>query len=198
MNAGAARAQGDVLLFARRPISAMESGSLQEIVSHVVRPEVGAVGARLWSMQGTLEDGGLILGLDGIAAPAFRGLPREHPGYFNRAWLQQNFSAVSGACLALRRNVFAEAGGFNAENLPHHFYDVDLCLRLGEKKLQIVWTPYAELTLNEAEAAENADATQETGYMQKRWAERLRHDPCYNPNLSLDRPGFTLAIPPRI
>ncbi len=198
MNDGAARAQGDLLVFARRPISAMESDWLEEIVSHVVRPEVGAVGARLWSQGGTMEDGGLILGLGGIAAPAFRGLPREHPGYFNRAWLQQNYSAVSGACLAVRRTVFAEAGGFDAKNLPRHFYDVDFCLRLGEKNLQIVWTPYAELTMSEAKTAENADTSQEAGYMRERWREQICCDPCYNPNLTLDPPGFTLAIPPRI
>lgn len=197
MNAGAGQAQGDVLVFARRSITAMESGWLREIVSHVVRPGVGAVGARLWSPGRTLEDGGLILGLGGIAAPAFRGLPREHPGYFNRAWLQQNFSAVSGACLAVRRTIFAEAGGFNAEDLPHHFYAVDLCLRLGEKNLHIVWTPYADLTLSDTDATENSDTSEEAGYMQKRWGEQLLRDPSYNPNLSLDPPGFTLAIPPR-
>jgi hypothetical protein len=117
-------------------------------------------------------------------------------GSFNRAWLQQNFSAVSGACLAVRRSVFAEAGGFDTENLSHHFYDVDFCLRLGEKKLRMVWTPYADLTLSDSAAAANVDVSQEAGYMQKRHGER--RDPCYNPNLSLDPPGFTLAIPPRI
>ena len=161
MNSGAARAHGDVLVFARRPIAAMESGWLQEIVSQVVRPEVGAVGARVWSSEGNLEDGGLILGLGGVAAPPFRGLPRGHPGYFNRAWLQQDYSAVSAACLAVRRSVFAEAGGFDAGNLPHRFYDVDLCLRLGEKKMRMIWTPYANLTLSDCSAAEKADAARE-------------------------------------
>ena len=197
MNAGAARAQGDVLVFASRPIAATESGWLQEIVSQVVRPEVGAVGARLWSSQRRVEDGGLILGLGGIATSPFHGLPREHPGYFNRAWLQQNYSAISSACLAVRRSVFTKAGGFDAANLPHHFYDVDFCLRLGEEELQMVWTPYANLTLSNSPAGENEDASPEAAYMRKRWDEQLHRDPFYNPNLSLDPPGFTLAIPPR-
>jgi hypothetical protein len=82
MNAGAARAQGDVLVFARRPIAAMESGWLQEIVSHVVRAEVGAVGARLWSPAGNVEDGGFILGLGGVAAPPFSRASTGASGLF--------------------------------------------------------------------------------------------------------------------
>jgi GT2 family glycosyltransferase len=198
INATAKRAQGDVLIFANRNIQTTEAGWLVEVVSQVLRPEVGAVGARLWSPEGTLEEGGLILGLGGIAAPAFRGLPREHPGYFNRAWLQQNFSAVAGACLAIRREVFHKVQGFDAENLPHHFHDIDLCLRLRQRDLQIVWTPYANLTLDQVRTEKAADASAEADYMEKRWGQFLRNDPCYNPNLSLDLPGFTLAIPPRI
>ncbi|HEY1583852.1 MAG TPA: glycosyltransferase [Chthoniobacterales bacterium] len=197
MNAAATRAKGEVLIFLHRTIEATEIGWLEEIVSHVVRPEVGAVGARLWSARGQLEDGGLILGLNGLAAPPFQGLPREHPGYFNRAWLQQNYSAVSGACLALRQKVFVQAGGFDVRNLPHHFYDIDLCLRLGEQNLQVVWTPYANLTLAGREALRAKPMAEEVNYMQRRWGERLSRDPFYNPNLSLEPPGFVLAIPPR-
>ncbi|PYK89846.1 MAG: glycosyl transferase family 2 [Verrucomicrobia bacterium] len=197
MNEGAKRAQGEVLLFAKREIEATEPGWLSEIVSHVVRPQVGGVGARLWSREGTLEDGGLILGLSGIAAPAFRGLPRKHPGYFNRAWLQQNYSALSATCLAVRREIFQELEGFDVENLPHHFYDVDFCLRLRERELQIVWTPYANLTLSDSGMKEQPASSQEASYMQARWGDLFDRDPFYNPNLSLDLPGFTLAIPPR-
>ena len=196
-NEGAKRAQGEVLLFANREIEATEPGWLSEIVSHVVRPEAGAVGARLWSRQGTLEDGGLILGLGGVGAPAFRGLPRNHPGYFNRAWLQQNYSAVSTACLAVRQEIFQEVEGFDSENLPHHFYDVDFCLRLCERNLQIVWTPYANLTLGDSPMKEQPASAREVSYMQQRWGHLLGCDPFYNPNLSLDLPGFTVAIPPR-
>lgn len=196
-NAAAHRALGEVLVFARRNIQVTEAGWLNEIVSHALRREVGAVGGRLWSADGTLEDGGLILGLGGIAATAFRGLPREHPGYFNRAWLQQNLSAVSGACLAIRRKVFHKLKGFDADNLPHHFYDIDLCLRLQQHDLQVIWTPYANLHLDRRPEAEIADSSPEANYMQERWGRVLQQDPSYNPNLSLDPPGFTLAIPPR-
>jgi len=196
-NEGAKRAQGEVLLFANREIEATQLGWLIEIVSQIVRPEVGGVGARLWSREGTLEDGGLILGLGGIAAPAFRGLPRKHPGYFNRAWLQQNYSALSAACLAVRREIFQEVEGFDTKNLPYHFYDVDFCLRLRQSGLQIVWTPYANLTLRDSGMRERPAFSQEASYMGQRWGDLFYRDPFYNPNLSLDLPGFTLAIPPR-
>jgi GT2 family glycosyltransferase len=196
-NLNAQKAKGEILLFLSGGICATDPGWLTELVSQVVRSEVGAVGARLWSPEGNLEDGGLILGLGGIAGPAFHGLPRGHPGYFNRAWLQQNFSAVSVACLAVRRDIFQEVGGFDASNLPQHFYDVDFCLRLRQRGLQVVWTPYANLILRDSATRDDALASQETNYMQDRWEEQLGHDPFYNPNLSLDLPGFMMAIPPR-
>jgi len=230
-NFGAQKTQGDILLFLSGELCAAESGWLTEIVSQVVRPEVGAVGARLWSPEGKLEDGGLILGLGGIAAPAFHGLPRGHPGYFNRAWLQQNLSAVSGACLATRRDVFRALHGFDEKNLPHHFYDVDFCLRLRQlhapprfaersvsnpdrstevdaalwatpgwaspASLRVIWTPYANMTFRGSGSREKAAGSREEAYMEERWGPLLHHDPFYNPNLSLDLPGFLMAIPPQ-
>ncbi len=197
-NAAAKNARAEVLLFLSGEVVSAEEGWLEEIVSQVVRPKVGAVGGRLWSAEGKLEDGGLILGIGGIAEPAFRGLPRGHPGYFNRAWLQQNLSAVSGACLAVRREIFLRLGGFDEKNLPHHFYDIDFCLRLWAAGLQVVWTPYANLIFAGSGRREESDSPNEAAYLRKRWAGRLEADPFYNPNLSLDPPGFTLAIPPRL
>lgn len=196
-NAAAKQARGEILLFLSGEIDAAETGWLTEIVSHAVRPEVGAVGARLWSPEQTLEDGGLILGLGGIAAPAFRGIPRGHPGYFNRAWLQQDYSAVSAVCLAVRKKVFLELNGFDEIDFPQHFYDVDFCLRLRERGWRVVWTPYANLILHGSGSREQAVASREATCMQERWGEQLQRDPFYNRNLSLELPGFALACSPR-
>ncbi len=196
-NAAAAQAEGDVLLFLSGEILAGETGWLVEMISQIVRPEVGVVGARLWSPEGKLEDGGLILGINEIAGPAFHDIPRGHPGYFNRAWLQQNFSAISGACLAVRREIFRQLDGFDETNLPSRFFDIDFCLRARERDLQVIWTPYANLIFAGSGWREAAQAPNEALYLQQRWARQLAADPSYNSNLSLDPPGFTVAVPPR-
>ncbi|MBA2434405.1 MAG: glycosyltransferase [Verrucomicrobiota bacterium] len=189
-NRAARATEADVLIFLSDEIEADDPAWSDEMLCLVVRPEIGAVGARLWSASGTLEDGALILGLGGVATPAFYGIPRGHPGYFNRAWLTQNFSAVSAACLAVRKDVFLELNGFDERNLPEHFYDVDFCLRLRERGLQVVWTPYANLTWRGAGLRPEAQTSSEAVWMKQRWGEQLERDPFYNPNLSRDLPGF--------
>jgi GT2 family glycosyltransferase len=175
------------------------------MVSHAVRPEVGAVGARLWYPNGRLQHGGVILGLGGVARPAFDPIPHGHPGYFDRAFLQQNYSCVTAACMVLRKKVFVETGGFDEINLEVSFNDVEFCLRLRERGLQIVWTPYANLIHLESASRghqrspeEESQFFREANYMREKWGEQLLHDPFYNPNLSLRAPGFELGFPPRI
>jgi GT2 family glycosyltransferase len=205
INRGAAEAKGDVLAFLNNDIEANEPGWLREMVSHVVRSGIGAVGARLWYPDGTLQHGGVILGLGGVAGHAFPRVPRGHAGYFNRAWLQQNCSAVTGACMLVRREVFEKAGGFDEVNLAISFNDVDFCLRLRAAGLQNVWTPYANLIHHESASRghqptreEQAQFVREATHMQRKWGIELLHDPFYNPNLSLNLPGFELAVPPRL
>jgi GT2 family glycosyltransferase/glycosyltransferase involved in cell wall biosynthesis len=205
INCGAAAAKGEVLAFLNNDIEPDERGWLREMVSHVVRPKVGAVGARLWYPDGRLQHGGVILGLGGVAGHAFPRVPRGHPGYFNRAWLQQNFSAVTGACMLVRKKVFEEAGGFDETNLAISFNDVDFCLRLRAAGLRNVWTPYANLIHHESASRghqptpdEQAQFVREAAFMQRKWGIELLHDPFYNPNLSLNLPGFDLAVPPRL
>jgi O-antigen biosynthesis protein len=205
INHGAAAAKGELLAFLNNDIEASERGWLREMASHVVHVEVGAVGARLWYPDGTLQHGGVILGLGGVAGHAFPRVLRGHPGYFNRALLQQNCSAVTGACLLVRKKVFEEAGGLDETNLAISFNDVDFCLRLRAAGLQNIWTPYANLIHHEsasrghqATPGEQAQFVREATFMQCKWGIELLHDPFYNPNLSLNLPGFDLAVPPRL
>jgi GT2 family glycosyltransferase len=205
INRGAAVATGTFLAFLNNDIEADEPGWLREMVSHAVTPSVGAVGARLWFPDGTLQHGGVILGLGGVAGHAFPRVPRGHAGYFNRTYLQQNCSAVTGACLLVRKEVFEKAGGFDEVNLGISFNDVDFCLRLRATGLQNVWTPYANLIHHESASRghqqtveEQTQFIREAAYMQRKWGFELLHDPFYNPNLSLNLPGFELAVPPRL
>jgi O-antigen biosynthesis protein len=205
INRGVAAAKGEVLALLNNDIEANEPGWLREMVSHVVRLEVGAVGARLWYPDGTLQHGGVILGLGGVAGHAFPRVPHGHPGYFNRAFLQQNCSAVTGACLLVRKRVFEEAGGFDETNLAISFNDVDFCLRLQAAGFQNVWTPYANLIHHESASRghqrareEQMQFVREATFMQRKWGIDLLRDPFYNPNLTLNLPGFELAVPPRL
>jgi glycosyltransferase involved in cell wall biosynthesis/GT2 family glycosyltransferase len=204
INRGVKVATGTVLALLNNDVEASEPGWLREMVSHVSRVEVGAVGARLWYPDGTLQHGGVILGLGGVAGHAFPRVPRGHPGYFNRAFLQQDCSAVTGACLLVRTKVFEEAGGFDEANLPISFNDVDFCLRLRRSGFRNIWTPYANLIHHEsasrghqATVAEQVQFLREATFIQRKWGIELLNDPFYNPNLSLDLPGFELAVPPR-
>jgi glycosyltransferase involved in cell wall biosynthesis/GT2 family glycosyltransferase len=204
INCGAEAARGELLAFLNNDTEASESGWLREMVSHAVRPEVGAVGARLWYPDGTLQHGGTILGLGGVAGHAYHRIPRGHPGYFNRAFLQGNYSAVTAACMVLRKKVFVDLGGFDESNLEIDFNDVDFCLRLRKRGLQIVWTPYANLIHHESVSRGHhlspealSQFLREARYMQQKWTADLLCDPFYSLNFSLNWPGFDFAFPPR-
>jgi glycosyltransferase involved in cell wall biosynthesis len=203
-NCAATQARGEILVFLNNDTEIDDPGWLTEMVSHAARAEVGAVGARLWFPDGTLQHGGVILGLGGVAGHALPHIPHGHPGYFNRALLQQNYSAVTGACMAMRKVVFEELGGFDEENLGVSFNDIDLCLRLIQRGYRIVWTPYANLIHHESASRGHQRTTEEqkeferaVEFMQTRWGAQLLGDPFYNPNLSLNPPGFEIAFPPR-
>ena len=114
------------------------------MAEHVQRPEVGAVGARFMNPIGTIEHAGLVLGINGIAQSAFCGFPAEHPGVNRQLRMTRNYSAVSGACLLMRREVFLEIGGFD-EKLSGALAGVDLCLKMRRAGYLIVYTPLAKL-----------------------------------------------------
>jgi GT2 family glycosyltransferase len=202
-NLAAARARGPMLCFLNNDTEVISPGWLEEMVSLAVREDVGAVGAMLYYPDDTVQHAGVVLGLGGVASHAHRGLRRGAPGSYGRAALTQAMSAVTAACMVIRRAVFDGVGGFD-ETLAVAYNDVDLCLRIGARGLRNVWTPFAELY--HFELVSRGDDTQGTGrprflaesrLMHERWKELLTADPYYNPNLSLSRADFALAYPPR-
>lgn len=190
MNAAAQLASGDYLLFLGASTESLQPNWLSALVQQAARPGIGAVGARLIGPDGKLVAGATVLGLQDSAATAFLGLPYQAPGYLNRAQLTQSVSAVSRRCLLLRREHFVAVGGFNAASYPDRHADTDLCLRLGERGLRILWQP-ATIVADHA-AAERPEAAA-CARLQRDWGPRLAADPAHNRNLSRQRTD--LAVP---
>jgi glycosyltransferase involved in cell wall biosynthesis len=177
---------------------------LDEMVSHAVRPEIGAVGAKLYYPDFRIQHAGVITGLGGVAGHAFRCLPRHEPGIQFRPHLVHNVSAVTAACLVIRKSVYLEASGFD-ENIAVAFNDVDFCLRVQSLGYRNLFTPFSELIHHESASRglENSPEKirrfqREIEYIKARWGDRLLNDPAYNPNFSLDSEDFAFAYPPRI
>ena len=169
------------------------------MVSIVLDPGIGAVGAKLLYPDRTLQHGGIVLGIGGVAGHSHPGLPESEPGYFARMVLPQEVSAVTGACLAVRAEAFAACGGFDAEHLAVAFNDVDLCLRLRAAGYRNVWTPHARLIHHESKSRGAEDTPEkrarferEIEVMRRRWGAELRSDPNYNPNLSRDAARYRI------
>jgi GT2 family glycosyltransferase len=201
-NWAVARSSGEILLFLNNDTEVIGPDWLRHMVANACRPEVGAVGARLLYPSGRVQHGGVILGMSGVGGHFHLGRRRLDPGYFGRALLQQNLSAVTAACLAMRRRVFDEVGGFNARDLRVAFNDVDLCLRIRQRGYLIVWTPLAELYHHESVSrgsdllpARHQEFLRENEYMRSKWGRVLDRDPYFNPNLSLRDCSISLAFP---
>jgi glycosyltransferase involved in cell wall biosynthesis len=182
----------DIVGLVNNDIEVISPEWLTEMVSHAVRPEVGAVGAKLCYPNDTIQHAGVIVGLGGVAGHSHWLRRRDEPGYFGRMILVHNVSAVTGACLLVRREVYRKIGGLDATNLAVAFNDVDFCLRLAETGLRNVWTPHAELYHHESvsrgadnTAEKNERFNKEMYYMMDRWKDWIRRDPCYSPLLGL-------------
>ncbi|WP_019628280.1 glycosyltransferase [Thioalkalivibrio sp. AKL10] len=185
-------------------IEVKSSNWLADMVSYALRPDVGAVGARLLYPSGTVQHAGVVIGAGGIANNAHQGLSEAGFGYMGRAALAGEYSAVTAACLLIRREIYHEVGGLNESRLAVAFNDVDLCLRLSELGYRNVLVPSAELYHDESASRprddHGADAERfagEVNFMRHRWRAWIETDPMYNPNLTLDGPVFGLAWPPR-
>ena len=198
-NYGVTFAKGEYLLFLNNDIEIINEDCISELLGHCMREEVGAVGARLYYPDDTIQHAGVIIGLGGVAGHAFANMPKEGPGYFARPFCTQDYSAVTAACMMVKKTVFEEVKGFD-ESIKVAFNDVDFCLRIRELGKLIVYNPYAELYHYESKSR-GLDDTEEKAsrfkgeeeYMQERWKDILMNgDPYYNPNLSLIKGDFSL------
>ncbi|MGB1010078.1 MAG: glycosyltransferase family 2 protein, partial [Thiolinea sp.] len=174
---------------------------LDEMVMHAWRPEIGCVGAKLYYGDGRIQHAGVILGAGGGTAHSHRYFPGDADGYCGRLKLVQNVSAVTGACLLVRRELFELVGGLNEEHLAVAWNDIDLCLKVQEAGYRNLWTPYAELYHHES-VSRGRDITPEQrkryqaekAWMYQYWGDALWRDPYYNPNLTAAREDFSLNM----
>jgi len=192
LNQAATQARGDYLLLLSPDTAAIDGAWLDELVNHAQRPEVGAVGAKLLTADGKVHHAGMILGLEGVVGRPFLDESLDASGYMQRLQVDQNYCALSGECLMLRKELFIEAGGFDEEPLLANWNDVDLCLKLQQAGYLNVWTPRVQLLIDTSAECEST-YSQEDAFFAK-WLPLLARDPAYNPNFSLQKQGsFKLA-----
>lgn len=196
-------ASGDYVCLMNNDIEVVSPDWLGEMLGFASQPGVGCVGARLWYPDGTLQHGGVVLGIGGVAGHAFKYSPRPNVGYFSRAIHHQSYSAVTAACLLIDKKIYRAVGGLD-EKLAVAFNDIDFCLRVRSAGYRNVWTPYAELIHHESISRgheitpeKRRRFSSEIDFMIARWGDALLSDPAYNPNLTLEHEDFSLAWPPR-
>ena len=194
-NMAAATCSTDLVLFMNNDIEAASDRWLASLVELAQRSEVGAVAPRLLYPDGKVQHAGVVLGLGGIAMHLFAGLPPEQRSYFGWDRVVRGYSALTGACLLIRREVFEQMGGFN-EALPVAFNDIDFCIRLGQAGYRLLYTPHAQLTHYESVSRGRSGFTTDFATFLALWWDHLRQDdPAYNPNLGRFAPWCPIRMP---
>lgn len=203
-NRAAVHANGSYLLLLNNDIEIISPNWLGELLSIGVRDGVGCVGAKLYYPDDTVQHAGVIVGLGGVAGHIHKHIRRSEGGYFGRAGLRQEITAVTAACLLVKKEIYQEVGGLEEEHLAVAFNDVDFCLKVAQIGYKNIWTPYAECYHHES-VSRGSDHTKkslprftsEIEFMSKKWANILPCDPYFNVNCSLQSEQFSLAFPPR-
>lgn len=198
-NYGVRHANGEYLLFLNNDVTVITPGWIKELLGVCQRPEVGAAGVKLIYPDNTIQHAGCVIGLGGIAGHMFVDMPANRTGYLHKASILQDMSAVTAACMMMKRTAFEEAGGFT-EKLSVAFNDVDLCLKVRKNHKLIVYDPYVQLYHMESKtrgAEDNKEKVrrfqEEIEYMRCQWLDILKKgDPYYNKNLSLTKWNYSL------
>ncbi|QJR81536.1 glycosyltransferase family 2 protein [Alteromonas pelagimontana] len=195
-------AQGEVIGLINNDIEVITPEWLEYMVGHAIREDIGCVGAKLLYPDDRIQHAGVVLGYGGGAGHAHKYFPRYHPGYMNRLIATQNYSAVTAACLLVKKSIYEGVGGLDEENLEVAFNDVDFCLRVLETGVRNLYCAEAELYHHES-VSRGLDITvekaarfnRELTYLQSKWKKYIDHDPAYNPNLTLKRENFAIKGP---
>jgi O-antigen biosynthesis protein len=202
-NFAASEGSGEVLIFLNNDTVVLTQDWCAELVGHAIRPEVGAVGPRLLYEDGTIQHGGVVLGVMGVAGHDAVGDTPVDGGYFGRTHVLRGAAAVTGACLATRRSLFLELGGFDELSLKIAFNDTDYCLKLAQSGYRIIYDPFAVLFHYESKSrgrditdAQLARHQVEVGIMRERWADAIDRDPLYNADFERYARPFTRLRPP--
>lgn len=198
-NFGASFAKGEYLLLLNNDTMVINPDWLEELLGYGMRPDVGIVGARLYFGDDTIQHAGVVLGIGGMAGHCFVQFPKYDPGYFSRILTAQDYSAVTAACMLVRRSVFKEVQGMT-EELAVAFNDVDFCLKVRRAGYLVVYNPYVELYHFESKSRGLEDTPEklerfqnEIAELEKRWPKIFETpDPYYNPNLTLKTQDFAL------
>lgn len=188
-NEGAGCAEGEYLIFLAGNAEFADKEGISELVSMAMRGDVGVVGARSYYKNGTLEHAGCVIGMNGTAGSLFEHTLRGENGYFSHIVTQMQYSAVAGACMMVKKDIFEKVNGFD-EGYKGELGKVDLCLKIRNKHISVVYNPYVEMVRwsNELQNNENDEKI-----FKKQWAEILeKGDPYYNKNLSLSVSGCNI------
>lgn len=194
-------AKGELIGLVNNDIEVINPEWLTNMVRHATRPEIGCVGAKLFYPNGAIQHAGVILGIGGVAGHSHKYFSKEEPGYHSRLYLTQEISAVTAACLLVKKSIFLQVGGLNEEELVVAFNDVDFCLKVREAGFRNIFTPNAELYHHESISRGSEDSPEkiarfnkEANYMRERWSSILDCDPAYNPNLTREHEDFSLRV----
>ncbi|AFZ45838.1 glycosyl transferase family 2 [Halothece sp. PCC 7418] len=199
-NYGVEQTTGKYLLFLNNDTEVIDNDWLEAMVEQAQRPSIGAVGALLLHQDNTIQHAGVVGGVGGVAGHSHKYYHGESHGYFNQLKTNNNYSAVTAACLMCRREVFQKVGGFEPE-LAVAFNDVDLCFKMLNQGYKNICVSHVRLYHYESKSRgyddtpeKQARFSQEVKYMKSKWKEFIEHDPCYNPNLTREREDFTIEI----
>ena len=200
-NYAAGQARGDVLLFLNNDMEVISPDWLESMLGHIIRPEVGAVGCKLYYPDNTVQNAGIVMGITNFVGESYKRFARIAHGYKSGLMIDRNVSAVTGACMMIKRETFEEVDGFD-EQFQVAYNDVDLCLKIRSKGYLIVWTPFAELYHHESLSRGKPSTKEkwykemrERNYLMSKWGTTIQQgDPYYNIHLNQSSADFTLNV----